>query len=265
MKPRRAVVLAGRREWCLAEAPDAPRVSGDAARLLGQEFDALVFDAFEGFDPDAFGAAVGTIRASGTLWLLAPPLGEWPGYEDPERARIAAWPYGRGRRRRPVVLTSDRGRGKSAALGITAGRLLAERPRRIVVTGPSKRAVGPVFRHAACVLGAEPSTLRYVPPGELLLSLDDADVVWVDEAATLPVPLLERLLRGHPRIAFATTVHGYEGTGRGFTVRFRGVLDAVAPRTVRQSRDAARCTRPPTDFGVAKPTDIFGYRYGFAP
>jgi len=34
---------------------------------------------------------------------------------------------------------------------------------------------------------------------------------------------------------------------------------------VRQSRDAARCTRPPTDFGVAKPIDIFGYRHGFTP
>ncbi len=347
MTPRRAVVLAGRRAWCEAQAPDAPRISGDGARLLGQEFDTLVFDAFDGFDPDAFGAVVGTIRAGGTLFLLTPPLAEWPTFADPERARIAAWPYrpeevggrflarlvatleaadgvvirtendpptslsaqqpphpyevppagwvgcgggspgadaganagargegenagargegegegttrcatgegegegegttgcatgdqaaavealvkvGRGRRRRPVVLTSDRGRGKSAALGLAAARLLAERPRSIVVTGPSRRAVEPVFRHAGEV--PEGSRLRFVPPGELLPNLGDADVVWVDEAATLPVPLLERLLRGHPRIAFATTIHGYEGTGRGFAVRFRDVLDTVTP------------------------------------
>ena len=334
MRPRRAVVLAGRRAWCEAEAPDAPRVSGDGARLLGQELDALVFDAFEGFDPDAFGAVVGTLRAGGTLWLLTPPLAEWPTFADPERLRIAPWPHGpqdvggrflarlvatletsdgveirtesdppmslsaqhgppvtevppegragggggavayaredgcatddqaaavdalvrvgRGRRRRPVVLTSDRGRGKSAALGIAAARLLAERPRNIVVTGPSRAAVEPVFRHAG--EPPEGSSLRYLPPGDLLPNLGDADVVWVDEAATLPVPLLERLLRGHPRIAFATTIHGYEGTGRGFAVRFRHVLDQAAPgwRAVR--------LETPVRYPAGDPLERLGFR-----
>ena len=145
-----------------------------------------------------------------------------------------------GRKRRPVVLTSDRGRGKSAALGLAAGRLLAERRLRIAVTAPNQGSVQPVLAMAAAVLG-EPGRTRwpligphqgqlvYVSPGELLNNPQGYDLLLVDEAATLPVPVLSRLLDRYARIAFATTVHGYEGTGRGFTLRFREILDARTP------------------------------------
>ncbi len=141
-----------------------------------------------------------------------------------------------GQRRRPVVLTSDRGRGKSAALGIAAARLLQGGLRHIVITAPRLEAVGPVFDHAARLLPAAQVTrahltlgegrVEFVPPDELFLAPVAADLVLVDEAAAIPTPILERLLGHYPRIAFATTVHGYEGTGRGFAVRFHKVLEA---------------------------------------
>ncbi len=142
-----------------------------------------------------------------------------------------------GQRRRPVVLSADRGRGKSAALGLAAGEVLAGRGGRVLVTGPSLEAVAPVFEHAARLLpGAQrgrahlergDARLEFIAPDRLLRERPRADLLLVDEAASLPLPLLEGLLRHYPRIAFATTVHGYEGTGRGFVLRFGPLLDRV--------------------------------------
>ena len=139
----------------------------------------------------------------------------------------------------PVVLIADRGRGKSAALGLAAARILTSGARHIVVTAPRRAAAAALFRHAAAKLDlplphgdlrcANGGTLRFVAPDRLVHDPPPADLVLVDEAAAIPAPLLERLVRHDHRIAFATTVHGYEGTGRGFALRFRATLERLAP------------------------------------
>ncbi len=170
---------------------------------------------------------------------LAPPGGDGCRSNDQRAAVEALLHVVHGHRRRPLVLTSDRGRGKSAALGIAAARLLAEGHGRIVVTAPRQQATASLFEQAARLLpGAEVSRgrirrgagcLEFVAPDALLQGREHADLLLVDEAAAIPAPLLEQMLERHGRIAFATTVHGYEGTGRGFDLRFRRVLDARTP------------------------------------
>ena len=160
--------------------------------------------------------------------------------EDQQQAVDALIKVVRGHRRRPVVLISDRGRGKSSAFGIAAARLLSDGVDRVVITAPYAEAVEPVFERAqqmlpgserhGSVLSHGGAQLLFVPPDQLLRDPREAAVVFVDEAAAIPTPMLETLLRRHSRIAFASTVHGYEGTGRGFALRFRDVLDRLTPR-----------------------------------
>jgi len=145
---------------------------------------------------------------------------------DQQHAVEAVMHVASGHRRRPVVLRSDRGRGKSAAFGIAAARLIADRGLRVVVTAPRRQAVDAVMERAYALLPpALHARLRYLPPDALVHAFCEADLILVDEAAAMSAPLLEQLLRRYPRIAFSTTVHGYEGTGRGFALRFNKVLD----------------------------------------
>jgi tRNA(Met) cytidine acetyltransferase len=162
---------------------------------------------------------------------------------DQGRAIAAILKAARGRARRPLVITSNRGRGKSSALGLAAAHLMAEDAAEILVTAPRHGAVAPVFTHAGRLLGelgTRPETgpglvalgaawLKFLPPDTLAHAGPRADLLLVDEAAGIPAPLLEALLRRYPRVVFASTVHGYEGTGRGFEVRFRKTLDRMTP------------------------------------
>jgi tRNA(Met) cytidine acetyltransferase len=291
------------------ELPDTTVISPRASKtLLGQERDIVVFDAFAGFDPDAFGAVSGTICGGGLLLLLCPSLAAWKDYADPASERIAVWPYtideikGRflqritriicekegvsiveqgasfpvirpppkttesndfsddlyrtidqkeavaaiehvvqGHRRRPVVLVSDRGHGKSAAMGIAAARLIQKaKVMRIVVTAPRLSAVESLFEQAQYLLPDAKyvdgclqlgtAKIQYIAPDVLCLSPQPADLLLVDEAAAIPESMLRQLLQHYSRIAFATTVHGYEGTGRGFAVRFVQTLNTLTPQ-----------------------------------
>ena len=144
-----------------------------------------------------------------------------------------------GDRQPPLVLEADRGRGKTAALGIAAAQLLQTCALRIVVTAPRPAAVQPLFAQAQKLLPDArlsnnalqwgDGSLQFVAPDALCLSDVLADLLLVDEAAAIPASLLQQLLARYPRIVFSTTTHGYEGTGRGFAVRFKQTLDEQTP------------------------------------
>lgn len=138
----------------------------------------------------------------------------------------------RGHRRRPLVLTADRGRGKSTALGIAAAQLLLEGVEHIAITAPSKKTTEVLFKHARMVLEDSAVLLHrlaFFAPDELTRILPTTQLLLVDEAAAIPTPLLATMLTHYSRVVYATTVHGYEGTGRGFALRFRKILDKKTP------------------------------------
>ncbi len=170
-----------------------------------------------------------------------------------------------------VVVEADRGRGKSSAAGLATGNLALE-GRDVLVTAPQYRSAGEVFGRAAHLLEtlgvdftrdrpSDPQRLDvagagcvwYAPPDEAAALPDDPDMVIVDEAAALPVRRLEQYLDA-PAVAFTTTVHGYEGAGRGFSVRFRDRL-AESDHTVT---DVSMTT--PIRYSDADPVEVWAFR-----
>ena len=149
----------------------------------------------------------------------------------------------RGRAGRPLVIRADRGRGKTSALGLAAAELLRAGRQRVVISAARFDMVEIAFRRAAETLGDAQrhgrrlewggGCIEYLSPADVLSASfsDDVqpDIVMVDEAAHLPLPLLESMLERFPRVVFSTTVAGYEGTGRGFDIRFRKSLDRLRP------------------------------------
>ncbi|WP_455223554.1 tRNA(Met) cytidine acetyltransferase TmcA [Kaarinaea lacus] len=144
-----------------------------------------------------------------------------------------------GHRRRPLVITANRGRGKSAALGIAAARLLQQGTPRIIVTGPRLSATAMVFKHAQNLLQSahsmpgnitlETGCLEFIAPDVLCGEKPPCSLLLIDEAAAIPATILQQLLQHYARIAFATTTYGYEGTGRGFAVKFQDTLNRTTP------------------------------------
>ena len=144
---------------------------------------------------------------------------------DQESAIAAVLKVVTGQRKRPTVLISDRGRGKSATLGLAAGILLGRGLAHIIVTGHSRKSVESVFRHAAEVTNGSSPKLQWRTVTDLIDHYPGCDLLLIDEAASIPLGQLTKLLQHYSRIAMATTVHGYEGTGRGFMLRFNRILD----------------------------------------
>ncbi|WP_339898035.1 tRNA(Met) cytidine acetyltransferase TmcA [Paraglaciecola polaris] len=133
-----------------------------------------------------------------------------------------------GHRHRPVVLTADRGRGKSSALGLAAKVLIYRNNKRIIITAPHKKNVEQVFSFAQSDLLRTPGVdagLRFVPPDVLLVDDYETDLLFIDEAAAVPSSILKALLEKYPRVVLSSTVHGYEGAGRGFELRFKPYLE----------------------------------------
>ena len=177
-----------------------------------------------------------------------------------EVVRALEWLYekpGRGKKK-VIVVTADRGRGKSCALGIGLVALASELAKvkhrvRILVTAPNPSNVQSLMNLAlktAEVLGLDPEprrrggyvieiqgrkfSLEYWEPA--VIPRMQGDIVAVDEASGIHVPMLHRIWRAHRRLVFSATIHGYEGAGRGFNVRFLSALKKDEDTLLREYR-----------------------------
>ena len=126
-----------------------------------------------------------------------------------------------------LIMTAKRGRGKSALAGLFAKQQVAQN-QPVILTAPNKSAVN-IFNEFA---GAE---ITFMSPDELSQNLSETPQqfadhwLFVDEAAMIPLDILFRLTNAFKRVVLTTTIHSYEGTGRGFLLKFMAKTD----RTLR--------------------------------
>jgi N-acetyltransferase 10 len=155
--------------------------------------------------------------------------------------------------RNTVSLTAARGRGKSAALGISIASAVAYSYSNIFVTAPTPenlktvfefiikalielkfaehtdfeviQSTNPEFNKAVVrinIFRDHRQTVQYVQPNDHA-KLAQAELLCIDEAAAIPLPLVKKLLG--PYVVFlSSTVNGYEGTGRSLSLKLLAQL-----------------------------------------
>lgn len=150
--------------------------------------------------------------------------------------------------RSTVALTAARGRGKSAALGMALAAAVAYGYSNIFVTAPTPENLQTVFDfvfkgfdalkykehldyevvqstdpefHGAVVrvniFREHRQTIQYIAPHQHE-KLAQAELVAIDEAAAIPLPVVKKLL-GPYLVFMSSTVNGYEGTGRSLSLK----------------------------------------------
>lgn len=170
--------------------------------------------------------------------------------------------------RSTVALTAARGRGKSAALGLAVAAAIAHGYSNIFITSPSPenlrtlfefifkgfdalkydehldydiiQSTNPSFNKAIVrvnVFRNHRQTIQYIRPEDAHV-LGQAELVVIDEAAAIPLPLVKKLI-GPYLVFMASTINGYEGTGRSLSLKLiqqlreqsRGYLGKAAKAT----------------------------------
>jgi len=154
--------------------------------------------------------------------------------QDQQLAITAIESVSSGHKKRPLVMYADRGRGKSSVLGLAAARITEKTPHKIIITAPSKLACERAFVHfneaTTNSNNSSDPILEFVPPDKIIDNWPSCHLLLIDEAAAIPSPILKKMLTHYPRVVFSSTVHGYEGNGQGFWVRFRSELDTLTPQ-----------------------------------
>lgn len=150
--------------------------------------------------------------------------------------------------RSTVTLTAARGRGKSAALGVAVAAAIAHGYSNIFITSPSPenlktlfefvfkafdalnyvdhvdytilQSTNPDFNKAIVRVNVHRQhrqTIQYIQPQDAHV-LGQAELLVIDEAAAIPLPLVQKLM-GPFLVFMASTINGYEGTGRSLSLK----------------------------------------------
>lgn len=167
--------------------------------------------------------------------------------------------------RSTVALTAGRGRGKSAAMGLAIASAVAHGYSNIFITSPSPenlktlfefifkgfdalgfeehqdydilQSTNPAFNKAIVrvnIFKTHRQTIQYIQPEDSQV-LGQVELVVIDEAAAIPLPIVKKLM-GPYLVFMASTINGYEGTGRSLSLKLIDQLrhQSQSQRTLRE-------------------------------
>ncbi len=143
-------------------------------------------------------------------------------------------------------LNAARGRGKTATIGLVVGDLYAQPPSvtkaskkiSLLITSPDLsqvqtsfqilqnalsnaqikfqvKKIGELLSEVSC-----PSGILFYATPEEVLDRKRVDGIFIDEAGSIPIPILEKIAEMGIPCLWSTTTYGYEGVGRGFALKF---------------------------------------------
>lgn len=179
-----------------------------------------------------------------------------------------------------VALTAGRGRGKSASLGIAIAAAVAQDYSNIFVTSPSPEnlktlfefifkgfdAMGYVEHHDYDIIqSTNPSfnkaivrvdikrsghrqTIQYISPTDNHV-LGQAELLIIDEAAAIPLPIVKKLL-GPYLVFMASTINGYEGTGRSLSLKLIQQLREQSKNIIKENSQTQVVSRDESGNGT---------------
>lgn len=171
-------------------------------------------------------------------------------------------------------MTAARGRGKSAAMGLSIAAAIAFGYVNIYVTSPHPenlitlfefvlkgfdaleyqehadysiiRSTNPDFKKAVIRINISRNsrqTIQYISPTDNHL-LNAADLLVIDEAAAIPFLCVKSML-GPYLIFMASTINGYEGTGRSLSLKLMSQIqkehNAPPPVSLSTSKIKNKC------------------------
>lgn len=186
--------------------------------------------------------------------------------------------------RSTVALTAARGRGKSAAMGVAVAAAVAHGYSNIFITSPSPENLKTLFDFIfkgfdslgyadhidytiiqstnkdwnkaivrVNIHRQHRQTIQYIRPEDAHV-LGQAELVVVDEAAAIPLPLVRKLM-GPYLVFMSSTINGYEGTGRSLSLK---LIKQLREQSSSKANVAAETQVADRDTGRASKTDESG-------
>lgn len=122
-----------------------------------------------------------------------------------------------------VFLTSPRGRGKSTLMALLAAHLISV-GRKPYLTSSLQQSQQVFYSMLADALetsqGQAKQAVPWVAPDNPRLTAGSVDILLIDEAASLPLPVLSAISATQQHCVMSSTVLGFEGSGKGFAYKF---------------------------------------------